>query len=156
MNDDIASYERRYRRRNDTAPQRSKKTLVLRCHIVNVVPLPTTVDDMAWSGGMTAARLVRSYKHCSKHGVVAALSTPSQSSLPRRQFSTTSSRRSQDSYKLLVLGGGTAGSAVAHKFAAKLGRGCVAVVGPSKLRRYSSLRGYLFPTSVGELSAGVD
>ena len=95
---------------------------------------------MALSGEMTAARLVRRCNPCSKHGVVSALSSPSQSSSPRRQFSTTDRRRSQDSYKLLVLGGGTAGSAVANKFAAKLGRGNVAVVEPSKVRRYSSLQ----------------
>ncbi|KAK2177313.1 hypothetical protein NP493_606g03039 [Ridgeia piscesae] len=88
---------------------------------------------------MTAARLVRRCNHCSKHDVVAALSSPSQSSLPRRQFSTTDRRSSQDSYKLLVLGGGTAGSAVANKFAAKLGRGNVAVVEPSKKHYYQAM-----------------
>ena len=38
-----------------------------------------------------------------------------------------------DSYKLLVLGGGTAGSTVASKFATKLGKRNVAVIEPSKV-----------------------
>ena len=38
-----------------------------------------------------------------------------------------------DSYKLLVLGGGTAGSTVASKFAKKLGKRNIAVIEPSKV-----------------------
>ena len=94
---------------------------------------------MACSGEMiacSAARFVRRCNHCSTSGASAALSSQSPSSpssFSRRDFSTSDRRVNQDSYKLVVLGGGTAGSAVANKFASKLGRGKVAVVEPSKV-----------------------
>ncbi|KAI0212879.1 Sulfide:quinone oxidoreductase, mitochondrial [Lamellibrachia satsuma] len=44
-----------------------------------------------------------------------------------------------DSYKLLVLGGGTAGSTIASKFAKKLGKREVAVIEPSKTHYYQPM-----------------
>ena len=44
-----------------------------------------------------------------------------------RAMSTT------DSYKLLILGAGTAGTTVASKFASKLGKGHLAIIEPSKV-----------------------
>jgi len=41
-----------------------------------------------------------------------------------------------DTYKLLIVGGGTAGSTVASKFAPKLGKRQVAIIEPSKVSAY--------------------
>ena len=47
------------------------------------------------------------------------------------KFSTSAHREDHKSYKLLIVGGGTAGSAIANKFARKLGKGQLAVLEPS-------------------------
>ncbi len=47
---------------------------------------------------------------------------------------STSGRNQSYHYKLVVLGGGTGGSAVANKYAKKLGVGNVAVIEPSEVR----------------------
>ncbi len=46
---------------------------------------------------------------------------------------TVESMTPTDSYKLLVVGGGTAGSTVASKFASKLATGDVGIIEPSKV-----------------------
>lgn len=52
----------------------------------------------------------------------------------------TSSRRDQDKqYQLLILGGGTAGSAIAHKFASRLGKDHVAVIEPNERHYYQPM-----------------
>ena len=48
------------------------------------------------------------------------------------QFSTSKAHRSYH-YKLVVVGGGTGGSAIANKYAKKLGVGNVAVIEPSEV-----------------------
>ena len=60
-----------------------------------------------------------------------------------------------DSYKLLILGGGTAGTTMASKFASKLGTGQVAVIEPSKVRthflfknKHSRVSAYVFTPSM--------
>ncbi len=52
-----------------------------------------------------------------------------------------------DSYKLLIVGGGCGGSAIANKFANKLGHGRVAVVEPSKVKNCKHNTCILFPFS---------
>ena len=52
----------------------------------------------------------------------------------------TSSRRDKDqAYSLLVLGGGCAGSAIAHKFASRLGKHHVAVIEPNERHYYQPM-----------------
>lgn len=46
-------------------------------------------------------------------------------------FSTTSRRDEQKSYKLLIVGGGCGGLAAGHMFCRKLGKGNVAIIEPS-------------------------
>jgi len=58
----------------------------------------------------------------------------------RQEFSTTPGNSSAQSYRLLVLGGGTAGCAIASKFAAALGgKSRVAIVEPSDIHYYQSM-----------------
>jgi NADH dehydrogenase FAD-containing subunit len=57
-----------------------------------------------------------------------------------RSFSTSSTANTAERcYKLVVVGGGTAGCAMASKFTASLGHGKVAVVEPSETHYYQSL-----------------
>ena len=50
-----------------------------------------------------------------------------------RDFSTSKNRQENKSFKLLIVGGGTGGSATAHKFCNRLGKGNVAVIEPSSV-----------------------
>ena len=49
-------------------------------------------------------------------------------------FATSSQREQNQSYQLLIVGGGTAGAAIANKFAGKLGKDHVAVIEPAEVR----------------------
>ena len=63
----------------------------------------------------------------------------------RRDFSVSSKTSvAERSYKLLVLGGGTAGCAIASKFSSSLGKGHVAVVEPSEVRNNVLTRVWYF------------
>lgn len=51
-------------------------------------------------------------------------------------FSTSSAQEAEKKYKLLIVGGGTGGTAIANKFSNRLGQGQVAVIEPSE-RHYN-------------------
>lgn len=55
-------------------------------------------------------------------------------------FSTTQIQHEKKSYKLVIVGGGTGGSAIANKFASKLGKHSVAVIEPSPVSTILSLK----------------
>ncbi|CAH1790317.1 unnamed protein product [Owenia fusiformis] len=54
-------------------------------------------------------------------------------------FSTSSRDDARRDYKLVIVGGGTGGTAIANKFAKKLGKGKVAVVEPSETHYYQPM-----------------
>ena len=92
-----------------------------------------------------AVRTLPSRWGCGRHpttevtvaAVVAAASSWPSAVGQRRYLAATASPK--DGYKLLIVGGGTAGCAMASKFSPKLGAGKVAVVEPNVVMSFRKI-----------------
>jgi len=103
---------------------------------------------LAGSTGRSAVVIARIYSAAESSAIAACSSTVGGSSTFqfRHDFSVSSTAAAsadERSYKLVVLGGGSAGCAIASKFASSLGKGRVAVVEPSEVRISRDLRVYV-------------
>lgn len=85
-------------------------------------------------GAGRSAVLVRIYTAIESSSTSSSSAVAGSSTWNRRDFSvSTTTSAPERSYRLLVLGGGTAGCAIASKFASSLGKGNVAVVDPAEV-----------------------